>query len=343
MRIGADLAARPAAAGAVRVARALLADADRAAARLAARADPEALHDFRVELRRLRTVLRAFRPALGGAVKRRHLRRLGALARATGEARDAEVQLAWLEGERPRLGARERDGAEWLARRLARRARAGAGGGGGALEEVLAEHRALRAKLRARLGRAERGGERDVALGPALAALLRPQRIAFVERAAAIPDARDVEAAHEARIEGKRLRYLLEPLRGTRGADARAAVTRLRALQDLLGELHDAHVVEGLLRRLRERVAPRRRAGLARLARLAAGRRDARFEALLAARRAGELEALGREVEAVASGLERRRRRPRAGPSGRAPKPLRRGAASTMMRAPRGAPDPERR
>lgn len=345
MRIGPELADRPAADGAARLARALLAEADRAASRLGAGGDdPEALHDFRVALRRLRTVLRAFRPALGGAVKRRHVRRLGALARATGAARDADVQAAWIAAQRPRLAPAERAGADRLAASLRPRP----GVDGAPHPEVLAGYRELRRKLRARLARLEREGrgERAVALGPALAALLRPRRAALLEPLAALPDARDVEAAHAARIEGKRLRYLLEPLRGTRGADARPAVARLKRLQDLLGELHDAHVLEALLGTAGARRGAggdRGRAGIAALARLAAERRDARFAELAAARRAGELEALSCEVEAVAAGLEAAGRRPRAVPSGRGAIRPRGGAASTMIRAPRGAPDPERR
>jgi CYTH domain-containing protein len=51
----------------------------------------------------------------------------------------------------------------------------------------------------------------------------------------------DEARAHDVRIGAKRLRYLLEPF----AADvegAPAIVARLKALQDVLGELHDAHV-----------------------------------------------------------------------------------------------------
>jgi len=345
VRIGADLPSRPVGAGAVRLALGLLAEADAAAARLAAAADPEALHDFRVGLRRLRTALRAFRPVLGGAVRRRHLRSLGALARATGAARDAEVQLAWLEAQRARLRPAERAGAEWVARRLAGELDAAdRGRGASAHASVLAEHGALAAKLRARLARAarEEGLERGPTFGHALAALLRPARAAFVDRAAALVDAREVEPAHAARIAGKRLRYLLEPLRGTRGANASAAVARLRGLQDLLGELHDAHVLEAFLHDLPPRTAASRHAaGLAALGRLAAERRDALFSAFVAAREAGAFAALERDVEALTKGLERLGSRPRAAAGAARRSAPRRARASTMMRAPRSAPDGE--
>ena len=60
---------------------------------------------------------------------------------------------------------------------------------------------------------------------------------------ARIEDADDEKEAHEARISAKRLRYLLEPLLDELPAAA-PLVKRLKALQDMLGELHDAHVLE---------------------------------------------------------------------------------------------------
>ncbi|MCB1009077.1 MAG: CHAD domain-containing protein [Acidobacteria bacterium] len=52
----------------------------------------------------------------------------------------------------------------------------------------------------------------------------------------------DEEEGHRARIEAKRLRYLLEPVAG-RLAGAKRAVAHLKQLQDLLGELHDLQVL----------------------------------------------------------------------------------------------------
>lgn len=53
--------------------------------------------------------------------------------------------------------------------------------------------------------------------------------------------------AHAARIQVKRLRYLLAPLRHDYPA-CEHAEELLRLLQDLLGELHDRHVLVELLR-----------------------------------------------------------------------------------------------
>jgi CYTH domain-containing protein len=85
--------------------------------------------------------------------------------------------------------------------------------------------------------------EEGPGFGAVLAALVEDQVNALVARVGAISDAADVEGAHRARIEGKRLRYLLEPLRGYPRADASEAVSALKRLQDVMGALHDAHVL----------------------------------------------------------------------------------------------------
>ena len=92
-----DLLDRPAPEGARLRALELLDAARAARPRLDDPTDVEAVHDFRVALRRLRSVLKAHKPLLGRNVDR--LRRdLGDVAGATGQARDAEVQIGWLDG-----------------------------------------------------------------------------------------------------------------------------------------------------------------------------------------------------------------------------------------------------
>ena len=67
----------------------------------------------------------------------------------------------------------------------------------------------------------------------------------------------DERPAHRARIAAKRLRYILEPAEAS-AAEARKAVRALKSLQDLLGELHDAHVLGRELAAEVERAARRR-------------------------------------------------------------------------------------
>src|SRR5258708_18455205 len=77
------------------VARALLAVVVAERARLPD--GPNALHDFRVALRRLRSWQRAFRPWLRDTGRGRTRRALATLADASNDARDAEVGLEWLD------------------------------------------------------------------------------------------------------------------------------------------------------------------------------------------------------------------------------------------------------
>ncbi len=53
----------------------------------------------------------------------------------------------------------------------------------------------------------------------------------------------DEEPVDETRIAVKRLRYLLEPLRGNEHADARGIVSELKKLQDMLGDLHETYTL----------------------------------------------------------------------------------------------------
>ena len=114
----ADLLDRPAKESARLLALSFLQAATEARQRLEDARDREALHDFRVALRRLRSCLRAYGPHLRESVSKRRRRRLRDLAAATGASRDAEVHLAWLHEQRPALRPRERPGVSWLIGRL---------------------------------------------------------------------------------------------------------------------------------------------------------------------------------------------------------------------------------
>ena len=87
-----------------------------------------------------------------------------------------------------------------------------------------------------------------------LAEKLRRQSARLRERLLPIASASDQEACHAARIEAKRLRYLLEPVAGYVPAGKRA-VRSLKELQDVLGEMHDLEVLMQTLEAGSERVA----------------------------------------------------------------------------------------
>jgi CHAD domain-containing protein len=253
------LLSRPPEEAARLVALTLLARAEEAAARLADPDDPEALHDFRVAVRRLRSVLRAYRGPLAGALKKRHRKQLRDLARATGEGRDAEVALEWIGAQRERLEEGQQAGLDWLAARLAKRKEAGYEEAQRGLGESFAP---LAVELQKRLGVYTRevrldGGAGDGSFGDLVAAEARRDLGQFEELIAGLTAAADAARAHRARLAAKRLRYLLEPLERELPA-ATPIVKRLKTLQDVLGELNDSHALEGELSAAVETAAQQR-------------------------------------------------------------------------------------
>jgi CHAD domain-containing protein/CYTH domain-containing protein len=219
-------------------------EAAEARARLRSGGDEDALHDFRVALRRLRSTLRAYRGALEGSVRGRDLRRVRSLARATGESRDAQVQAAWVRDSAAELAGDERRGAEWLLESLREH-------GARADKHLRREVRRKFARERRRLADRLSVYRVHVALddpagGPpasaTLAVLASEAALELREGLARIRTIADQRRAHRVRIAAKRLRYLLEPFADelSGGADA---LKRLKALQDVLGDMHDAHVL----------------------------------------------------------------------------------------------------
>jgi CHAD domain-containing protein len=233
---------RPALAVIARIARRQLRAADEAWERLSRGHDAEALHAFRVALRRLRSTLQAYRPQLDGIVRPKDRHRLRRLADATGPARDAEVQLARLRELRAELGADARAATAPLVRRLRRLMRDGYAT---ANDTIAARYPRMARALDRRLRRVEIPSDAPpfgMVLGRFIAMHtggLRP----LLEHVPA-PDA--TRALHQARIEAKRLRYVLEPVRRDLPGST-VLVHRLERVQDLLGEVHDFQVLERTL------------------------------------------------------------------------------------------------
>jgi CHAD domain-containing protein/CYTH domain-containing protein len=227
--------------------------------------DPEALHDFRVGIRRVRTVLRAFRRELRGGVTARSRRRLQRLARATGRSRDLEVHAAWVADQGDSVTVRQRPGIEWMLRRIGRvRKRADR-----RLDRVVSSsfprvHRRLKRELRSyrltvRLDRAPAGHSAARTIGSQIRQIAGD----LESRLAAIHSIDQGRAAHIARIRVKRLRYILEPLHGRIEIVAHLA-TSLRSLQDILGDLQDAETFEKQLARARKAATREQRRRLSR-------------------------------------------------------------------------------
>ncbi|MFL5495753.1 MAG: CHAD domain-containing protein [Gemmatimonadales bacterium] len=221
----------------------LLADATQARERLNHRGDAEALHDFRVGLRRVRSVLRAYRPHLKGSVPKKLRRRLKQLAQASGASRDLQVHLAWLTEQKPSLRYGQRVGLAWLVRRLRSAKRTA---DAGLTDQITRHFSSLRQRLERRIGSytvtvGVGGLEREPTYAAVTTRLLLDHGEEVKSRLAQVKTLADQAVAHQARIQAKRLRYILEPVVDLVPGGGEL-LNELKTLQDTLGELHDAHV-----------------------------------------------------------------------------------------------------
>jgi CHAD domain-containing protein len=199
----------------------------------------DALHDFRVAVRRLRSWIRAFRPWLREDVSRKRRKRLKAIADATNAIRDATVHLEWLRDEHRRLTAPQRAGYRLLESRLSAER---ASGVDPALEAA-SDFAAMADKLAKRFDVYCEPVETDEPpprFGAVLAERVLEESESLRASLALNEGANDVDHAHRARIAAKRLRYVAEPVSSL--VDADAMIEELKLLQDSLGSLHDVHL-----------------------------------------------------------------------------------------------------
>lgn len=199
------------------------------AAALAAlqRDDDEALHDFRVALRRLRVQVKHYAPP--GKPRRKVLRALAQLMKMSNRGRDGQVMLAWLQGVWPQLSPQERVG----ARRWRRTLRNILGRRGAVRQRSIP---LLRRLLRPLGALASATTESHSPFGQVAAQRLE-QRCS--ELHALMTEAGGMAQLHPLRLQVKTVRYLLLPFCRVLPACA-AAEQALQQLQGVLGEWHDA-------------------------------------------------------------------------------------------------------
>jgi CHAD domain-containing protein len=230
--------------------------------------DSEFLHDFRVAVRRTRSVLKEGKGVVPPETLQEMRDGFKWLGDVTTPQRDADVALLDLPELAATLPPERRDALE-------------------PLRELLVEHQAdchaqlvtdLRSLRRAELGRdwadflqgdgpwpADDGGppgsDTPDALRPAV--LVAAHRIAKARRrlvrdGSAVDEHSPPEALHELRKDAKRLRYLLETFGSLFPSDdVTTAVKPLKALQETLGRYQDAHVQAHSLAEMGDRLADR--------------------------------------------------------------------------------------
>ncbi len=229
--------------GVRRVALGLLDEARAALVRMRGAEDDEALHDLRVSLRRLRSTLRAHPSAVRGAIPKKRARALRDLVQFTSAGRDAEVQLGWLDETASALRRADRDGADaWRTTLVATRDSVYGAMRGGKLDVLERLLEKLATDLSEYVVRFVVNAETQESSFGAVVATSARAELAELQRSLALVRAIEDEAiAHEARIVGKRLRYVLEPIRGS-VAELEDALDALKRLQEKLGELQDLAV-----------------------------------------------------------------------------------------------------
>ena len=300
-----------------------LKQAESAGQRLAVGEDPEALHDFRVALRRFRATERSYRPWLGEALPKKLRKRLQELVRSTGPARDSEVQLEWLREQGAALRPNQRPGYQWLRRQLEDRQRRAYAAIRGA---VPMQFVALGTLLRGALAMPAESSPRSFAA--AAAEQLRPLAAELSADFVALGEDAQMSHVHAARLLVKRARYVLEPVASAL-EQGKELARELAGLQELLGAMHDAEVLGASLgdaaaeagaARYRALVAgalgeaedlsinaPRRRgderAGLAALAHQVQAQMQSGRSALLARIRSGEVARLLQGLDQAATAL----------------------------------------
>lgn len=221
--------------------------------------DPEALHDMRVCSRRLRAVFDVFHLAFSEKASLKQTRGLRRVGRSLGKVRDWDVFIAKAQADIQTLQPEDQASlaalvATWQAQSALARQKM----------IVFLDSKPYSKFLErfSQFVQTENAGERppdkvyfegvlippvtllrDLAPGLLYARLaaIRAYDAALVEMPAEL-DHTSMAYLHALRIDTKRLHYTLDFLKEILGAEARTLLKEVKALQDHLGDLHDADV-----------------------------------------------------------------------------------------------------
>lgn len=210
--------------------------------------DIECVHRMRVASRRLRARLRVFKPLLPAHRAAKWAKDVRRLTRALGEARDTDVQLEFLATFKAGIdNRRERDGITRLELRLSQHRQREQTKVLKALQRMSAKSvldemgRVLSEKRIA--AQMEPGADRPSAdsLGRARAAVAA-RIMEFLSFGVFIPDRARVRELHQMRIAAKRLRYTMEIFEPWFPESLPKEIRQIKAVQEVLGDIHDADV-----------------------------------------------------------------------------------------------------
>lgn len=220
--------------------------------------DPEAVHDARVAVRRMRTSLYFFTPWLPAAPAARLQKRLRAAGRALGPVRDLEVGMMFVRKHAEHLAPAA---SEPLLRHLRQEWRS-------ARKDLLDYYESKGyGKLLDTLSAFLAADAHDESPLSEVLPVLILQADAEVQRFAdTLHPTPPVEHLHALRIAIKHYRYLLEFTRHVTSPTVEPLIAALVEMQDLLGDLHDAdvssHLAYALLRQPEVELSAGERAAL---------------------------------------------------------------------------------
>lgn len=220
--------------------------------RAGARGDVEYVHRMRVASRRLRSALPLFEECLPKKRCKAWRKGMKAITRALGEARDLDVQIAFLEdylaGVEP---ARLRRGADRLILRL----RQGRERAQGAMLEALDAFEAsgIADEMEQELDSLDQGGKGDAPVFRTSGAYRHASREIAVRMGevlafeTCVDHPEKKEDLHAMRIANKRLRYVMEVFGPLYDDGLEGELDVIRAFHTQLGDIHDCDVWEEFL------------------------------------------------------------------------------------------------
>ncbi len=203
----------------------------------------ESVHDLRVATRRLRATLRLLTPVFAPGGLRAYGKGLGRLAGVAGPVRDRDVLLADLAGRAPALPEETQPAVAALSERL-REERDKAFTALIAFLESNAYAEFLR-EFATLMNESDGWDDRPRVCDLAGSTIWRHYEILRAHDRGGLPE--DAEELHAMRIDGKRLRYVLEFFAETLGSRADEVIKPLTAFQDHLGVLNDISVARHIL------------------------------------------------------------------------------------------------
>ena len=206
---------------------------------------PDALHDFRVAVRRLRTWLRVFKRYHN--VNKRSIKHLGEITDSTNKSRDLEVCRDWLKEYISETDSMPADCMKELTMLLDRMTKDYELEFTKIKNDVPKDWKILDVYLKKQLDTETEAQKIKGTLPHVAGKNILNICESIDEQIALIHSIDDRTAIHKLRIYFKRLRYLLEPFRYRLSA-LNEAINFLKTIQDILGDFRDAHITIDLLK-----------------------------------------------------------------------------------------------